>query len=324
MEFRSLYPDEFEPWLDHVSHVFRGSRQYFINHWLNDPWLDIEGVRVAVDDGQIVSTVRVFIRKMYFHGEMVSFGGIGEVSTRSEYRKRGLATQLLKDSIQFMEKRGIAISMLHGNQRIYSDLGWEHVPRYYGKKKLFGKKQNDYVVRHVNFQDRDEIEQIATHYESYSSNFNGTIVRDNLGYWIDWVKTESPNIWVAEQNDDILGYVSVDLHNRNLYVKEFAVSDVYFLQDCGTRFFDSLLSDIIAQMRQESLDIVYPAPITDGFKEKFYSQGSTMYRVVVPSALPSDFSQKRSDMFADLMHYQVESIRQNIRSHHVFWRTDGF
>ncbi len=324
MEFRALYPEEFEPWLDHVSQVFWGGRQYFINHWQNDLWLDLEGVRVAVDDGQIVSTVRVFIRKMYFHGETVSIGGIGEVSTRSEYRKRGLATQLLKDSIQFMEERGIVVSMLHGNQRIYSDLGWEHIPLYYSKKEIIGNRQNEWVVRPVNYQDINEVNKIASLYDSYSSKFNGTIVRDDIGYWTDWVRTESPDLWVAVRDDEIVGYISVNLHDRKLHVKEFVVSDACYMQDSGTQFFEILVSDIIAQMSEESLDVEFPAPIAGGFKEKFYSHGSAMYRVIDPSALPTEFSIKRSDVFADLMHYQVESIRQDIRSHHVFWRTDGF
>ncbi len=324
MIFRALYPEEFEPWLDHVSHVFPGSRQYFFNHWHNDPWLDLEGVRVAVDDGKIVSTVRVFLRKMYFHGEKVSFGGIGEVSTRTEYRKRGLATQLLKDAIQFMEKRGIAISMLHGNQRIYSDLGWEHVPLYYSKKKLIGARQSDWEVRPVNFQDTDEVKKIATLYDSYSSKFNGTIVRDDMRYWTDWVKTESSDLWVAVLDDEIIGYVSVNLHNRKLHVKELAVSDAYYIQDSGIRFFDRTVSDVIVQMDEENLAVEFPAPIAGGFGSDFYSHGSTMYRVIDPAALPTEFSIKRSDVFSDLMHYQVASIRQDIRSHHVFWRTDGF
>ena len=128
MEFRALYPDELEKWLDHVTHVFTGGRQYFSNHWHNDPWRDPEGIRIAVDDGTIVSTVRVFIRKMFLHGEPVTVGGIGEVSTRPEYRRRGLATQLLKDSIQFMVSRDIVMSSLHGSQQIYSVEGWEKVP----------------------------------------------------------------------------------------------------------------------------------------------------------------------------------------------------
>ena len=44
MEFRALYPEELEAWFDHVTHVFSGNRQYFVNHWENDPWKDIEGI----------------------------------------------------------------------------------------------------------------------------------------------------------------------------------------------------------------------------------------------------------------------------------------
>ena len=72
MEFRSLQSEEIDAWFDHVASVFTVGRQYFMNHWYNDPWQDLEGIRVAVDDGKIVSTVRVFVRQMYLHGEPVT------------------------------------------------------------------------------------------------------------------------------------------------------------------------------------------------------------------------------------------------------------
>ncbi len=325
MEFRSLYPEELEAWLDHVTHVFSASRQYFSNHWHNDPWRDVQGIRVAVDDGKIVSTVRVFIRKMYFHGEPISVGGIGEVSTHPEYRKRGLATQLLKDSIQFMEDRQIAISMLHGSQRIYSVEGWESVPRYYAKKTLLGRKQQEWNIRPVNFQDAEEVVQLTSLYDTYSRKFNGTFVRDNMAYWTDWVKTESPQAWVAERDGVIDGYVSVRGRDGELGVKEFAVSDALFIENSAKLFFEGMLSDIIAQMGEEKLEVEYPAPIADGFSAaKVETYGSTMYRVILPAAFPTEFAKKRIDVFPDLLHYQVESIRQDIRSHHIFWPTDGF
>ena len=162
MEFRALYPEELETWLDHVTSVFSGSRQYFSNHWHNDPWQDAEGIRIAIDDGRIVSTVRVFIRKMFLHGEPVTVGGIGEVSTRSEYRRRGIATQLLKDSIEFMESRGIAVSSLHGSQRIYAIEGWEKVPRYYAKQPITTKARSEWNIRPANFADTTEVAQLAT------------------------------------------------------------------------------------------------------------------------------------------------------------------
>jgi len=326
MEFRSLFPEELEAWLDHVTHVFSASRQYFSNHWHNDPWKDVEGIRVAVDDGKIVSTVRVFIRKMYFHGEPIPVGGIGEVSTRPEYRKRGLATQLLKDSIQFMEDRQIAISMLHGGQRIYSVEGWQSVPRYYAKKTFIGRKQREWNIRPVNFQDTEEVQQIASLYDSYSRKFNGTFVRDNMAYWTDWVKTESPQAWVAERHGVIEGYISIrKIVNREFGIHEFVASDEIFAQDSATSFFDVMLSDIIAQMDEESLEIKYPAPIADGFNATMANSiRSTMYRVICPTAFPPKMRQALPESLPDLLHSQSEALKQDIQSHHIFWPTDGF
>lgn len=325
MEFRALYPDELEAWLDHVSHVFSAGRQYFSNHWHNDPWKDLEGIRIALDEGKIVSTVRVFIRKMYFQGEPITVGGIGEVSTRSEYRKRGIATQLLKDSIQFMEDRGIAISMLHGGQRIYSVEGWESVPRFYAKKTIQGNKTLQWNVRPVNFQDIEEVEKLASIYDTYSRKFNGTFVRDDMAYWTDWVQTESPQLWVAERDGIIDGYVSVRKRDRELSIKEFAVSDELFSQGRETELFEVLLSHIIVEMDEESLVVEYPAPIADGFNApKVESYGSTMYRVILLDAFPLHFREELPDDLPDFLHSQSKDLAKDIKSHHIFWPTDGF
>ena len=50
---------------------------------------------------------------------------------------------------------------------------------------------------------------IAEHYDWYARKFNGTFVRDEIEYWTEWVRTESPNAWVAERDGSIEGYVSV-------------------------------------------------------------------------------------------------------------------
>ena len=320
MEFRALYPDELEMWLDHVTHVFSGGRQYFSNHWHNDPWRDPEGIRIAVDNGTIVSTVRVFIRKMFLHGEPVTVGGIGEVSTHPEYRRRGLATQLLKDSIRFMESRDIVMSSLHGSQRIYSIEGWEKVPRYYARQPITGKKQVAWDVRRANFDDAAEVKRIADLYDGYARKFNGTFVRDDMAYWREWVRSESPKAWVAERDGVIEGYVSVVRREDQLNIKEFIASETSFARERGKQLFEDMLSNIIAQMDAASLEVVYPAPIADGFNASVIDEhGSTMYRINQPDALSSS-----SDSIPNLLHNQPQSLSQGIRSHHIFWYTDGF
>ena len=320
MEFRALYPDELEKWLDHVTHVFSGGRQYFSNHWHNDPWRDPEGIRIAIDNGTIVSTVRVFIRKMFLHGEPVTVGGIGEVSTRPEYRRRGLATQLLKDSIRFMESRDIVISSLHGSQRIYSVEGWEKVPRYYARQPFNARKQVAWEVRPANFDDKSEVECIAALYDRYARKFNGTFVRDEMAYWTKWVRTESPNAWVAERDGDIEGYVSVVRREDQLNIEGFVASEAAFTESRGKSLFEGMLSNIIAQMDADSLEVVYPAPIADGFTAPAIGEhGSTMYRINQPASLPNSY-----DSIPNLLHNQPASLAQGIQSHHIFWYTDGF
>ncbi len=325
MEFRALYPEELEAWLDHVTSVFTGGRQYFSNHWHNDPWRDAEGIRVATDNGTIVSTVRVFIRQMFLHGEPITVGGIGEVSTRPAYRRRGIATQLLKDSIKFMEDRDIVLSSLHGSQRIYAIEGWEKVPRYHAREHFSAKKQSEWEVRPANFDDEAEVKQIAELYDRYARKFNGTFVKDKIEYWTKWVRTESPNAWVAERDGSIEGYVSVVQRENALNVKEFIASETRFAEDRGKQLLESMLSDIIFQMGVQSTEVVYPAPIADGFNVPTIEEhGSTMYRINQPTVLSDKMGSALFDSIPNLLHNQPKSLAQGIRSHHVFWYTDGY
>ncbi len=325
MEFRSLYPEELEVWLDHVTSVFTGGRQYFSNHWHNDPWRDAEGIRVAVDKGTIVSTVRVFIRKMFLHGEPITVGGIGEVSTHPEYRRRGIATQLLKDSIRFMESQDIVVSSLHGSQRIYSIEGWEKVPRYYARQFFIAKKQVTWEVRPANFDDAAEVERIAAIYDGYARKFNGTFVRDDMAYWTAWVQTESPNAWVADRDSNIEGYISVTWHGDELSIKEFIASEEAFEQENGKQLFEGMLSNVVAQMGAESVEVIYPAPIADGFNAPAIEEhGSTMYRVIQPTVLSEKMASATFNSIPNLLHNQPKPLAQGIRSHHIFWYTDGF
>lgn len=320
MEFRALQSEEMDAWFDHVATVFTVGRQYFMNHWYNDPRQDLEGIRVAVDKGKIVSTVRVFIRQMYLHGEPVSAGGIGEVSTLPEYRRRGLATRLLQDAIRFMEARGIVMSALGGSQRIYSVEGWEKIPRYFARVLMSAKSDDAFHIRPVDFGSATELEQLACLHDAYSRRFNGAFVRDHPRYWRDWVRTESPKTWVAEQDGIIKSYISNSNNDNRLQVREFVASTDLFTQDRGERVFNALIGHAIEEVGADACEVMYPAPIADGFSAQTIEQyGSTMYRAILPSQLPGQFN-----TVADLLHRQSADWDAGIASHHLFWNTDGY
>ena len=151
---------------------------------------------------------------------------------------------------------------------------------------------------------------------------NSTVpfVRDDMTYWTAWVRMESPNAWVAERDGDIEGYVSVVRREERLNVEEFFVSDPVFAEDRGQRLFEDLLSNVIAQIDAESLEVIYPAPIADGFNAPTIEEhGSTMYRINQPDALSNSF-----DSIPNLLHNQPQHLSQGIKSHHIFWYTDGY
>jgi hypothetical protein len=64
--FGSLTEPELQQWFDHVASVFpQAGRDYFVRHYLEDPKADIHAIFVARHNQKIVSTVRVFARKIF-------------------------------------------------------------------------------------------------------------------------------------------------------------------------------------------------------------------------------------------------------------------
>jgi len=149
-EIRPLASEaELEPWLDLVVEVFGPlgiPRSYFSRHWSSDTSdsARLGGIFVAVEraTGTMAATVRVFTRQLQVGAAAealgggsaaaaLEVGGIGEVSTRARFRKRGLATRLLREAIRYMhEDRGMPLSALHAAaaaSAMYRRLGWAPV-----------------------------------------------------------------------------------------------------------------------------------------------------------------------------------------------------
>ena len=111
VEFRTLRREELNQWFDHCAQVFTQGeytdrmRLYFMRHWYNDSRRRLSGIQVAVVDGEIASTIRVFLRNVYLQGRITAMGGIGEVSTKPQFRRQGLSSKLLEMSIAYMESR---------------------------------------------------------------------------------------------------------------------------------------------------------------------------------------------------------------------------
>lgn len=82
--------------------------------------------------GQLVSQLRVTLRRVRLGAEVGLLGGIGDVATHPAYRGRGYGSACLEEAIRFMQEAGCCLSALGtGRFSFYRRLGWEiAVPDY--------------------------------------------------------------------------------------------------------------------------------------------------------------------------------------------------
>jgi len=73
---------------------------------------------------QAISWLDVIDYQMRIGSARVRMGGIGSVNTKPEYRMKGYAKRLLKDSIDYMVKEGYDVSGLFGIPDLYHKFGY--------------------------------------------------------------------------------------------------------------------------------------------------------------------------------------------------------
>ena len=86
--------------------------------------------RVVVVNGKVVSTLRVWERRIRVGESLVTMGGIGGVCTHPNYRGVGYASALMRDTIGYLKTTGYDIGALFTiiPDEFYSKLGWVSLP----------------------------------------------------------------------------------------------------------------------------------------------------------------------------------------------------
>ncbi len=182
MELRSARFSERDEVLDLLAHWYDDG-EFFARYNLNDPAFRDDLCLVAKEAGRIVSSVQIFDRRVNLDGQAVPMGGIGSVYTLTEYRKRGVASALMRLSLATMEREGFEVSLLFADRlAFYGGFGWSAVTR------KFAALQN---LRQIEVAGRFDIEpfdtalqlgEVGAIYGSYSGRFNSTATRDE-NYW---------------------------------------------------------------------------------------------------------------------------------------------
>lgn len=265
MELRAVREDEIDDLIDHMDLVFNVSRKRMIKAYREDSTVRLHQVRVVVEDGQIVSAVRVANRPVRIGGARVEMGGIGGVSTHPDYRGRGYCTEILKAQIEYMERQGYDISMLFtGICGFYRRLEWYCHPQHSAQAPVPEAVQtvasDDYTIRQYR-QDTD-LDGVIACYDQYNAERTLTMVRHRQ-YWLDGHTQYLGGVpWlVAERDGQIYAYVSGspdDIHEaccRDGHLNAFEPLADYILQQA--------CDEGVEQIR---LRLHYNHPITDRYR----------------------------------------------------------
>jgi predicted N-acetyltransferase YhbS len=105
------------------------SAPWFAWHDREDPWRAAGANYVALVDGQLVATVRVFARRITLGQATVAVAGFGDVATDPLAQGRGHMRRLLSYANTQNEARGFDLGLLFtGVPRVYEGAGFRLVP----------------------------------------------------------------------------------------------------------------------------------------------------------------------------------------------------
>lgn len=225
------------------------AKEYFERHLFNDTTLSLDDTRILLKDGVIVSSVQVFPRTIYIGGKRVLMGGIGNVATLPSERKKGHAEKVLRDSMDYVKRKGFKVSLLTTTiNEFYEKFGFKTIKRQLIHLNVLPRTDQS-RVRVVDWgRDMDRVMQL---YDEYNTGSTGPIVRD-AAYWqtqFGFCGEDEKLFLVWEEGKEIRGYVRGRKDTDSTRILEYAV------RDGEEQILRTLLEDLSFRTRQPKLEV---------------------------------------------------------------------
>jgi GNAT superfamily N-acetyltransferase len=158
--------------------------------------------RVVEVDGAIVGYLRIFDRRIWVRGARLRAAGIGSVATHPDYRRRGLATALLRDTIALLRRDGYHLSFLGTEVAapFYERLGWRIVRQpSHGAPAAEAAALTDRPGLTIRPFASSDLAMVARIHARATRGRTGAVAR-SLRYWVDhmsWIDDDAGGFLVA-------------------------------------------------------------------------------------------------------------------------------
>ena len=181
--------------------------------------------RVVVVNNKVVSTLRVWERRMRVGASLVTMGGIGGVCTHPDYRGVGYASALMRDTIDYLRMTGCDLGVLFTiiPEAFYRRLGWISLPLHGFNITCNSatRDANSSEWQVTNFNPETDLGAVAVLYDLANAQQSGTIARTRA-YWDmapSRIRGVLPTV-IAHQNGHIGGYLNYEIEEKRVEVRE--------------------------------------------------------------------------------------------------------
>ncbi|MFD2117101.1 enhanced intracellular survival protein Eis [Paenibacillus yanchengensis] len=187
----------------------------------------------AFVDGELAAQVFIIHFETYIHGQVYKMGGISGVSTWPQYRRQGLVSKLLQQSIQFMQQQGQTVSYLFPfSESFYRKFGWELLCERktysFDILSMPSAKSVQGIFKRVSWDDKD-LQQI---YGQYALKYTGMLKRDELWWNERHIRNKTAQHVVYYEAEVPLAYMTYEVKEQVMNVHEL----IYVNEDAYMAF----------------------------------------------------------------------------------------
>ena len=181
--------------------------------------------RVVVVNDRVISTLRVWERRIRVGSSLVTTGGIGGVCTHPNYRGVGYASALMRDTIDYLRTTGCDLGVLFTiiPAAFYHRLGWTSLPLH-GFNAAYNSATDvaDSSKWQVSdFNPESDLDAVSRLYDITNAQQSGAITRTRA-YWDmapSRIRGVLPTV-VARQDEHIEGYLNYEIDGKRVEMRE--------------------------------------------------------------------------------------------------------
>jgi GNAT superfamily N-acetyltransferase len=203
--------EELEQAYDIWGTVFPENRSFFQERLDFDSEYAMDTTFLAYVNRRLAAAIQIFPFRMHWGSVPLKVGGIGNVATLPEFRRRGLAQQLLRRQCRYMFKQGYDLSLLMtGINSFYEQLGWRTVqdPEWVADAAALRTASSPGSSRIRRYHE-DDLDQVSSIYDNRNDEMIAPRQRTKA-YWRGqslWQAVRPEQFLVAEESGRIVAFM---------------------------------------------------------------------------------------------------------------------